>query len=288
MKKIYILFVNILILCTIDAQVPVSQVDSLVNECKRIMKETDNQVLYKVFLDNNGYQEDLNNSFEWSFILYFDKKGILKKTMSVYYREHNESCWIYYNATGVAMFTSFYSCSIDGMYSIERYLDEEGQLLYLNHISKADEPDFISAEYIVNEQIIRRASPIAVFPKIENAFYDDILSSEDFKNKYLEIFDFEGVILKDKVLKPEKVQSVKFTAPLEGDTTSLNQNNVFVFQKPSFNSRIVDKLHIRRDIVILGKKGEWYKISLSNLSKRVEGYIHKDCLSPVEKSYLIK
>lgn len=45
-----------------------------------------------------------------------------------------------------------------------------------------------------------------------------------------------------------------------------------------------DKVHIRRDVIILGRTGDWYKISLTNpWQAKIEGYIHKDFLMPVER-----
>lgn len=281
MKKIFCLLAVILVFITLGAQVPIRQVDSLVNVCRQKVDEIDNQILYKTYIDYNGYTLKYN-PIEWLYTLYFDAKGRLKKTRAIYQKEDYESCWMYYDSTGIAMYTSYYACSMNGMYSIERYLDEEEKLLYLNHVAKEDERHPTSPEHIIYEQIIRRASPGANIPIIDYGFYDRVFSRNDFVN--LVIDDIRSAATEGKIVKPENTQPVKFIAPEKGDTTSLNQNDVFIYQKPTLNSRIIDKLYIRRDIVIQDKKDEWYKIALAEpWGKKLEGYIHKDYLAPVEK-----
>jgi len=283
MRKTLCVLAGILLFINVKAQVPVHEVDSLVNVCKLKVEKIDNQILYRTYLGYDGYTSKYNPE-EWFFTLYFDAEGRIKKTRAIYYNEDYESCWMYYNSTGIAIYTSYYSCSMNGIYSIERYLDEEGKLLYLNHISKEDERHPTSAELIVSEQIIRRASSIAEIPQIGYMFYDNVLSFNDFENAYIIFFHNGNIALNGKVEKPKETQVVQFISPSKGDTTSLNQNDVFVYQKPMFNSLIIDKLHIRRDIVIVGKKGEWYKVSLKTpFGKKLEGYIRKEYVTAVEK-----
>lgn len=262
----------------------VHQVDSLVSISKQKTQETDNQILYRTYLGYDGYTSTYQPE-EWFFTLYFNVEGNLKKTRATYYKEDYESCWMYYNSAGNAIYTSYYACSMNGIYSIEQYLDTEGKLLYLNHISKEDEQHPTSAEHIVREQLIKRAGTCDSIPEIGFMFYDNISSSNDFKNTYLKFFTSGSTTLNGKIEKPKEAQAVQFIPPSKGDTTSLNQNDVFVYQKPTLNSRILDKLNIRRDIVIQGKKGEWYKITLmAPYGKRLKGYIRKDCVAPVERA----
>lgn len=271
----------ILMFTTLGAQVPIRQVDSLVNVCKQEVDNIDNQMLYRIYIGYEGYTLKYNPE-EWFFTLYFDVEGKLKKTRAIYYKEDYESCWMYYDSTGIAIYTSYYACSMNGMYSIERYLDEEEKLLYLNHVAKEDEQNPNASEYIIYEQIIRRASPIAKIPNTDYRLYDNVFSLNDFAN--MVIANIGSTAIDGKITKPENTQPVKFIAPEKGDTTSLNQNDVFIYQSPTLNSRVVDKLYIRRDIVIQDKMDEWYKITLSEpWGKKTEGYIHKDYLAPVEK-----
>lgn len=236
---------------------------------KNQIYQIDKEVLYKTEPINIGEQ---------SLTLYFDNDKILRKTKIIYYDDNYESCWTYYDSTGIAIYTSYYAWSMNGAYSIERYLDNMGNLLYVNHIGKQDLQSLNSIEPFIQEQIIRRKSSNAVTPFIDDVFYDKVSTLNDLKSIVVEYID------NVEITKPEKTQDVRFVSPSKGDTTSLYQNDVYIYAKPSLNSRIKDKVHICRNIIILDRIKEWYKISLTNpWQVKIEGYNHKDFLAPVKR-----
>lgn len=277
MGKIYFLLIVVFISGSVKSQVALEQVDSLIIDAKAKVNKIDSEVLYKVDLESYGYIGEDNI---W---LYFDSQGVLKKSKFVLIEDDYESCWIYYDSTQVAFYTSYYAWSMTGAYSIERYLDDSGNLLYLNHVGKQELQSLNSIEPFMQEQIIRR-SPNSLIPSTDYLIYDNVLSIDSLNKVFVDAFNVDTIKLSGKISNLQESQAIKFVAPSKGDTVSLNQNDVFIYQKPSLDSRVKDKIHICRNIVILDKIREWYKISLTNSwLVKIEGYIHKDFLAPVER-----
>lgn len=287
MKKQIFCFISFLLAVGVTkAQTPLIQVDSLVNEIRREVRATDDLDLFKVKLDADGYYlGDSDSRYKWLVELYYDSAGNLKKTVALYDHD-DESCVTYYNDKGIAVYTSYYICGMNGLGSSERYLDENGELLYVHHVSRDDWWLPSAVELISLERIIRRASPRATIPEVGDKFYDNVRCINDFKAVYLEAFDPEGQRYERKFPTPPEDMKchVRFTMPKKGDITSLTQNEVAVYKKPTRESRILFTLDIRRDIEITGIKGDWYKISINTYdSGKVEGYIHREYIAPVEK-----
>lgn len=286
MKKIYLLLIALLSLGTVKAQIPVSQVDSLVNESRLMAKEIDNKIRYKTFLDRSGFHDEEINQNEWLIILYFDATGKLKKSKGMY-GYTDASCNIYYDSLGVAAYTIYHSCSdSDGIYSIERYLDKDKKLLYVNQISKGMEQSPNSDE-LIEEKIVRRSSVVGPIPKIGDVLYDEILSIEDLNKISLDYFDPDRKFLGREISIPKQIKSIKFRIPKKGDITSLIQNEVPIYIKPSFESLRIAEINIRPNIEIVEVKGEWYKVATESCySRRIEGYIHRDFLALIEQEIL--
>lgn len=283
MKNIYLLLITLFSLGAVKAQTPVSLVDSLVNESRLMAKKIDNQIRYKTFLNGSGFHDEEVNHNEWLIILYFDAAGELKRSKGMY-SYTDASCNIYYDSLGVAAYSIYHSCSdADGIYSIERYLDKNKKLLYVNQISKGMEQSPNSAE-LVEEKIVTRSSVVGPIPKIGDVFYDEILSIEDLNKIALDYFDPDRKLLGREISMPKQVKSIKFTIPKKGDITSLIQNEVPIYTKPSLESLRIAEINIRPNIEILEVKGEWYKVATEGCySRRMEGYIHRDFLPLAEQ-----
>lgn len=287
MKKcIFYLLPFLFALEAINAQSLLPKVDSLVNDIRLIAEKTDNLILHKIKMDSEGYHSgNSTNSFEWLFELYYDAKGVLRKSNSFYY--HDEViCTIYYDTNGMAIYTSYFSLSdANGSYSIERYLHNDEELLYLNHIGKGTEYYNISdVELIEQEIIILKLMNVTSIPAIRNTFYDNVLSVSDFQNTFLHVFDSEGLRYNGEFPRaPEdKKVAVKFTMPEKGDVAFLTQNKVAFYEKPKGD--ILFTLNIRHDIKIIDVIKDWYKISITTYgSDTIEGYIHGEFIAPVER-----
>lgn len=289
MKKQFI-FYFIAFFCSIvqsNAQVPIYEIDSLVNGIRLEVKAIDKPDLFKVKLDHEGYHPgNYEGYYEWQFDLYYDADGNIKKTITLYSYD-DASCITYYNNTGVAIFTSYYIAGMNGLESSERYLDGEGELLYVYHVSRDDWCLPQAVELISSERIIRRASPIATVPNVGNEFYDNVRSIDDFKKVYLDIFDSEDHRHGGEFpIPPENMkQRVRFTMPEKGDITSLTQNGVVVYKKTTPESLILFTLDIRRDIEIIDRQGDWYKIAMKACGgDTLEGYIQGEYLAPIERA----
>lgn len=100
----------------------------------------------------------------------------------------------------MATYTTYYSCSdSDGSYSIERYLNEDKNLLYVNHIVKGIEWSTNSSE-LVEEKIVRRSSVVGTIPQISDELYNKILSIEDLNKLVSIFFNPDGVYWAGKYL----------------------------------------------------------------------------------------
>jgi hypothetical protein len=287
----------IIILCVLSTNLVFSQnvalkdVDSVVNDIRLEAGKINSQVLYKAVLWHDGYIEPAyNGSYEWLFELYFDVENKLRKTISRYRLEDDKSCMIYYDTAGVAIYTSYFAWGMTGLYSTERYLDKYGKLLYVNHISKADDYHTLSSADLIADEIIIRKGYYEidrwVVPSVHDAFYDSVLFVSDFQNQFLQGFDPEGWRYEGIFPMPpkEKKYPVRFNMPKKGDTTSLTQNSVSVYVKPASESLILFTLNIRRDIKIIDIKKDWYKVSVPTIGgDTVMGYILGAFLEPVEK-----
>lgn len=288
MKKRIICFVALFFNVGVAAaQVSLSQVDSLVNEVRLGVKETDNLILYKVKLDYDGgyYAGNYEGYFEHLFEMYYDTVGNLKKMNYIYYPDYYQTTF-YFDTSGMAVCTTYFTQSMLGSYSAERYLDGQGELLYVYHVSRDDFQLPASVEQISIERIIRRAATGAVIPETNDVLYNTVRSIEGFQEFFLDFYGPERLRYGNEFphVPEEKKVPVRFTMPEKGDVTSLTQNGVAVYKKPTQESLILFTLDIRHDIKIIDIKGDWYKISMTTYGgDTIEGYIHGEYLAKVER-----
>lgn len=275
MKIILFLFCILSLNIPIMGQIDVNRIDSLLDDAKSKVSKIDNLVLYKTLLDYDGYRQGDDTSInEWLTILYFDPEGQLKKSKLIYYFPGDEGVYEHYYENGIAIFSTYYAYSgMNNGYSVSRYLDSEGNLIKIDFIRRDDDRN---SQQI--ERIQRTGGYNLSYPTINGNIYDEITDTVSLKTRIEEIFNI------NKLYKPEITTPVSFMRPQKGDITSLIQNDVMVYEKPSQAGLILGKLYVRPDIMIIDIKGDWYKITLAEpIDKNVVGYIHKSFLAPVER-----
>lgn len=276
--KICILIVTQISFTSLYGQIDVFKNDSLIADCKAQVNEIDNQVLYKTLLDYDGYRVGSENSVnEWLVVLYFDDAGRLRKSKLIFYFAGDEGYYIsYFNERGIAIHSMYYTYSgMNGGHSATRYLDEEGELLFVDYISRDDDRD---GQLI--EQIKRRGGYGLEIPKEEGSNYDKIMNIDSLKTTIKYLFDV------DSIYKPKNYMLVKLDVPQAGDTTSINSNGVALYEKASFNSSIITHLDVSGFNVIVTKNHkDWSKIKCNGLDKPsyTEGYVRTEYLSLIEK-----
>jgi len=240
------------------------------NNC--IISQINNAVLYKTFLYYDGYRIDKNDMvYETSVTLFFNSDGTLKKAQIDYFTVGDEGTSQYFFNQGVVVYSTYFSYSaMNNGYSISRRLDNNGDLIKIDYIRRDDDRKGVIIEHIQKIGGYDSYSPIT-----NGLFFEKIVDVKSFESVLRDLH------INYDIQRPENTITVTFIEPQKGDITNLNENNVFVYQKPSFDSRIIDNLNIRPDIIILDAKKDWCKITLG--TNNLEGYIHRDHLAPVEK-----
>ena len=272
MKPSLLIFQLLLFTTSVWGQIDVNQIDSLVKENNCIISQINNAVLYKTFLYYDGYRIDKNDMvYETSVTLFFNSDGTLKKAQIDYFTVGDEGTSQYFFNQGVVVYSTYFSYSaMNNGYSISRRLDNNGDLIKIDYIRRDDDRKGVIIEHIQKIGGYDSYSPIT-----NGLFFEKIVDVKSFESVLRDLH------INYDIQRPENTISVTFIEPQKGDITNLNENNVFVYQKPSFDSRIIDNLNIRPDIIILDAKKDWCKITLG--TNNLEGYIHRDHLAPVEK-----
>jgi len=198
MKRLVMLFVICLFNSLFNAQIDINRIDSLKNDVKQQVAVIDNQILYKTLLDYSGYRIGEESSInEWLTVLYFDASGVLKKSKLIYYFAGDEGCYLrYYSENGVAIYSVYESFSgMNGGYSVSRYLDKSGELLYIDFLSRDDDRD----EQVV-EHIIRTGGYGLPMPLKDGEEYDKVLNSDSLKNEIKRLFNVDSLYMPEKCM----------------------------------------------------------------------------------------
>jgi len=269
--KIMILFVLCLLNGAVNAQIDINRIDSLKNDVKQQVTKIDNQTLYKTLLDYDGYRTGDESSInEWLTVLYFDALGALKKSKLIYYFTGDEGCYLrYYGKNGVTIYSVYNTFSgMNGGYSVSRYLDKSGELLYIDFLNRDDDRDGQTIEHI-----IRTGGYGLAMPLINGEVYDKVLNIDSLKNEIKWLFSVDSLYM------PKKCIPVKFLNPQKGDKTFVCQNNVPLYPHISNFVEPSCELSSGYRVTILEIKDKWYKVKFRD----IEGYISREFLAPVEK-----
>lgn len=291
-SKYYLFLILLLFYTKVYSQssldIRVSQISDLANS------NIKNKFLRKVYLDLSGnyttkHQCDQTDEREL-YTLYFDMQGQLRK-IHVYYKDldHEENTYHEFDNNGYTIRSIFHAESpTSNGYSIIRYMnpsDIEGYevipLIYLDLMRFEDDGD----EYDIS--LIERVSKNGLYyPTIEDDIFADRNISQEFtKVNISEIVNVINEKFNYKLKKfhsPDEYLNIQFIDPSIGDVTFLMSNDVPMYE--NLDSKMFYKISSREKVTILDRKNEWYKVLRGNIydSKRKEGYIHKDYLSPIE------
>lgn len=271
MKPLSFFFILLLFKISVWGQIDINRIDSLLAENYNIINSINNTVLYKTFLEYDGYKIDRNNKVnESSVALFFDSNGVLKKSQIDYFTVGDEGISQYFFNRGIVICSTYFSYSaMNNGYSISRYLDNSGNLIKIDYVRRDDD-----RKGLIIEHIQKIGGYDLYYPMENELFFENIIDIKSFESVLKDLY------INYDIYQPKNTIPIKFIAPQKGDTTCLNQNNVSIYQKPSFDSLIIGNLHIRPDIIVMEIKNDWCKVRLGN--ENLEGYIRKDYLFPVE------
>jgi hypothetical protein len=286
MKKRIILCVICLLGWELNAQIDVNKIDSLKNDVEQQIKNIDSQILFKTLLDYDGYRIGEETSInEWLTVLYFDSSGILKKSKLMYFYPEDAGCYLrYYGKNGVVIYSAYESYSgMNSGYSVSRYLDESGELLYIDFLNRDDDR---GGQVI--EHIIRTGGYNLPVPLINGEVYDKVLNMDSLKNEIKQMFGIDSLFM------PEQCMPIKFFKPEKGDTIFITDPGLMFYEDTSFNSNTGSRFNEFsisnnagnrfefKEVIITETKGDWYKVKFQD---RDIGYVYSKYLLLVAEKY---
>lgn len=269
MKKI--LLTTFAIIYAFVAIAQIEDIDRQVENCKDKVREVNSIELCRNVIANGGYYKNVPEEYSESLhILYFDDAQRLRKSISTFaFPEEKGFDYRYYDENGVAF------CALSGSYSgmnngfsVIRYLGEEGQLLYVDFLRIDDDNGGRLIEHITRYGGYGLSMP-GMYGLTD--IYDPIYNIDSF-------FTLSHGIYNHLSVSNEKCTPVKLTAPLPGQSSIVNDNNVPLLIAPGSNQAPVAFLNVRDKVTILKKDKDWVEV----IFKEWKGYVREEFLEPVE------
>ncbi len=273
-------------------------IGSQIEECKRKVKNIDEQVRYKTiytFSDYTPYTTYLeSNPTRWC-ILYFDENNILVK-VKYRYDEMAESSSTYYFEDSVVIYTKDVRWNPG---------EEEFASSYIQYRPEMKNRDFRT--YFLATQFTRYlegALTLRIFTLSDKPFptakyYEGIYDINSRIAKVTErIFSVDSL----HIPPSDKRVPVRLVPPKAGDTTSILYHETPLYEKPSSDALIIAELKVgdvsmsyKKTRLSLGTQvnvievvdDEWCKVEAHDLShgraeSSFEGYIQTQFLTPIE------